>query len=100
MYLLFDIVPDTAATAPGRGLVQVAVLIFSSLGFLVLGRHRTKPLPWGSLGIVADEIGVKVLLHVLDSVVELLADHDLEVLIEQGAVTLDEAVPDVWWRTR
>ena len=44
-----------------------------------------------SFGIVAHEIDVDVSLHGLDAVVELLAHHDAEVLVEQGAVqALDE----------
>ena len=44
-------------------------------------------------GILADEKDVEVGLHSLDAVVELLAPHDTEVLIEQGPVQpLDETV--------
>lgn len=47
----------------------------------------------GSLGMVADQVGVEVGLHGFDAVVELLTPHDAEVLVQQGAVeALDEAV--------
>ncbi len=47
----------------------------------------------GSLGVVDDQVGVEVGLHLLDGLVPLLAALDAEVLVEKPAVqALDEAV--------
>lgn len=47
----------------------------------------------GSLGVVGDEVGIEVGLHLLDGLVPLLAAHDSEVFVEHGAAqALDQAV--------
>ena len=45
------------------------------------------------LGVVVDDVCIEVGLHLLDGLVPLLAAHDAETLVEQGAVqALDKAV--------
>lgn len=47
----------------------------------------------GALDVVCAQIGIQVLLYFLDTVLELLATHDSEVLIQQGWMqSFDEAV--------
>lgn len=39
-----------------------------------------------ALGVVCDEVGIEVDLHLLDGLEPLLAGHDSEVIVEQGTV--------------